>query len=99
MCNHEHPDTQTSHGDTLQSGCCGGGEAGHQREGNHCERDLGARPSDEMVTCVVRGTATLKSAAESSGLFRDVEDQRYYFCCQHCADFFDAEPTTGRPAA
>jgi len=58
-----------------------------------------AGPGDVLVTCTVRGTTTLKSTAETAGLFRDVEGQRYYFCCRRCQDLFDAEHLAGSPAA
>jgi YHS domain-containing protein len=47
----------------------------------------------------VRGTRTLKSTAETAGLFRDVEGERYYFCCRRCQDLFDAERLASSPAA
>ena len=58
-----------------------------------------AGPGDELVTCTVRGTSTLKSTAEAAGLFRDVEGQRFYFCCRRCQDLFDAEHLASNPAA
>lgn len=77
--NHDHE----GHG---HSGCCGGG--GHE----HGHHDVVAGPGDELVTCAVKGTTTVRSQAEASGLVRDFESERYYFCCGHCAELFDADP-------
>lgn len=65
---------------------CGGG--GHE----HGHHEVIAGPGEELVTCAVKGTATVRSRAEASGLVRDVGGERYYFCCAHCAELFDADP-------
>lgn len=95
MCNHEHGH---QHGNQQEAGCCGGHAGGGQGGGHHCQHDV-AGPGDELVTCTVRGTSTLKSTAEAAGLFRDVEGQRFYFCCRRCQDLFDAEHLASNPAA
>lgn len=74
-------------------GCCGGGGHGHGHHG------VVAGPGEELVTCAVRGTAQVKSQAETSGLMRDFEGERYYFCCGHCAELFDADPHAYTTAA
>ncbi|WP_442914941.1 YHS domain-containing protein [Leucobacter komagatae] len=33
-----------------------------------------------------------KAHAESVGLFRDHEGERYYFCCAGCGPAFDSDP-------
>ena len=96
MCNHEHGH---QHGNQQEAGCCGGHAGGGQGGGHHCQHDVVAGPGDELVTCTVRGTSTLKSTAETAGLFRDVEGERYYFCCRRCQDLFDAERLASSPAA
>ena len=55
-------------------------------------------PSDgknpDMTTCMVMpGTPVSKRAAEASGLYRDFEGNRYWFCCPGCGPAFDADPT------
>lgn len=83
-----------------QSGCCGHAGAGPGRpHGHEHHQDVVAGPGDEVVICAVRGNATLRSSAEASGLVRDVSGQRYFFCCRHCMDLFDADPTAAFPAA
>lgn len=74
------------HDGHSHSGCCGSGD--HE----HGQHDVVAGPGDELVTCAVRGTTTLKSRAEASGLVRNVEGEQYYFCCGHCVELFDADP-------
>ncbi len=86
------------HGNHQAGGCCGGGQAeGSQHGGHHCQHDAVAGPGDKLVTCVVQGTTTLRSTAEAAGLFRDLEGQRYYFCCRRCQDLFDAERLAESP--
>lgn len=47
----------------------------------------------DMTLCLVMpGTPVSKSAAEASGLFRDYEGNRYWFCCAGCGPAFDADP-------
>ncbi|WP_090148678.1 YHS domain-containing protein [Leucobacter sp. L43] len=49
--------------------------------------------ADDLTTCpVMVGSPVSKQAAESVGLFRDFEGQRYYFCCAGCGPAFDADP-------
>lgn len=49
--------------------------------------------SDELAECpVMVGGQVVKADAESSGLFRDFESNRYWFCCVGCGPLFDADP-------
>ena len=38
------------------------------------------------------GTPVVKALAEATGLFRDYEGKRYWFCCAGCGPAFDADP-------
>ncbi|SDD53275.1 YHS domain-containing protein [Sanguibacter gelidistatuariae] len=54
---------------------------------------LDAGASDDMTTCpVMVGRPVSKKAAEASGLYRDYEGTRYYFCCPGCGPAFDSDP-------
>lgn len=77
MTSHEHAE-----------GCCGKHGHGH----GHRHGAVLAGPGDQVVLCAVRGNQTLRSVAEEAGLYRDHGPQRYHFCCQRCADLFDADP-------
>ncbi|SDL12249.1 hypothetical protein SAMN04488242_0309 [Tessaracoccus oleiagri] len=82
-------------------GCCGkhGGTGAHGHASGHGHHGtVIAGPGDEVVICAVRGNQTLRSTAEDAGLFRDRAGQRYFFCCAHCAELFDADPTAHRTA-
>lgn len=47
----------------------------------------------DLTTCpVMVGTSTSKSTAEASGLYRDFDGNRYWFCCAGCGPAFDADP-------
>lgn len=49
--------------------------------------------SDAGTTCpVMAGTPVVKARAEATGLFRDYEGNRYWFCCAGCGPAFDADP-------
>jgi YHS domain-containing protein len=49
--------------------------------------------SDAVTTCpVMAGTPVVKALAEATGLFRDYEGNRYWFCCAGCGPAFDADP-------
>lgn len=49
--------------------------------------------ADDMTTCpVMVGNPVSKTTAEATGLFRDYEGQRYYFCCAGCGPAFDSDP-------
>lgn len=75
-------------------GCCGGGHAhGHEHHA------VVAGPGDELVMCAVRGNPTTRSQIEADNLVRDYENKRYYFCCSHCAELFDADPLQYTTAA
>ncbi|MFZ2625697.1 MAG: YHS domain-containing protein [Propionibacterium sp.] len=47
----------------------------------------------------MRGNPTTRSQAEADNLVRDYENTRYYFCCSHCAELFDADPLQYATAA
>ena len=48
---------------------------------------------DAVTTCpVMAGTPVVKALAEATGLFRDYEGNRYWFCCAGCGPAFDADP-------
>lgn len=82
------------HDDTQADGCCGGGR-GHE----HQHHVALSGPGDEVVICAVRGNPTTRSQAEANNLVREYENERYYFCCSHCADLFDADPLRYTSAA
>ncbi|WP_448072961.1 YHS domain-containing protein [Georgenia yuyongxinii] len=90
---HEGHEGHQGHEDN-HGGCCGGG-AGHA----HGHHEVVAGPGDEVVTCAVKGNATVRSRAEADGLVRDYQGERYYLCCGHCADMFDADPAAYTTAA
>ncbi|RPF28274.1 YHS domain-containing protein [Georgenia muralis] len=85
--NHEDHDHDHKHGGNGGGGCCSDGGHDHGHHG-----DVVAGPGDDVVTCAVMGNPTVRSRAEASGLVRDFEGERYYFCCGHCAETFDADP-------
>ena len=76
MCDHH----------TAGQGGCG------QGHGHGHRHDAVAGPGEELVVCAVRGNMTVRSEAERDGRVRDVDGRRYYFCCAHCVDLFDADP-------
>lgn len=48
---------------------------------------------DDNPECpVMIGNQVNKDHAEASGLFRDYEGNRYWFCCASCGPLFDADP-------
>jgi YHS domain-containing protein len=54
---------------------------------------LPPQDDDALATCpVMAGTPVVKAAAEATGLFRDYEGNRYWFCCAGCGPAFDADP-------
>ncbi|MFC5932006.1 YHS domain-containing protein [Cryobacterium melibiosiphilum] len=60
---------------------------------------LGAS-SDDLAECpVMTGSQVVKADAESAGLFRDYEGNRYWFCCAGCGPLFDATPAKYATAA
>ena len=75
---HDHP----MHGDCE----------GHDNESQGNQHDAVAGPGDEIVICTVRGNTTVKPQAKEAGLVRVHEGARYYVCCGHCAELFDADP-------
>ena len=63
------------------------------------ENLLGAS-SDDIAECpVMNGSQVVKADAESTGLFRDHEGKRYWFCCAGCGPLFDADPAKYAAAA
>ena len=53
-----------------------------------------------MAVCpVMAGTPVVKAVAEASGLFRDYQGERYWFCCAACGPLFDADPSRYATAA
>lgn len=56
--------------------------------------------SDDLAECpVMTGSRVAKADAESAGLFRDYEGNRYWFCCAGCGPLFDADPAKYATAA
>ncbi|ABM10459.1 MULTISPECIES: YHS domain-containing protein [Micrococcaceae] len=79
---------------TQNNGSCG---CGHTIENTTTqELTLTAKPEhalDATAECpVMAGTPVIKADAESKGLFRDYDGQRYWFCCAGCGPKFDADP-------
>lgn len=74
------------------SSCCSTSDSNPAAAGNGRENLMGGT-ADDMTTCpVMVGTPTSKSVAEASGLYRDHEGTRYYFCCAGCGPAFDSDP-------
>ncbi|MET3922445.1 YHS domain-containing protein [Arthrobacter sp. UYEF20] len=48
---------------------------------------------------VMIGSQVVRAGAESAGLFRDYEGNRYWFCCAGCGRLFDADPAKYATAA
>ncbi|PAY23568.1 hypothetical protein CEY15_08325 [Dietzia natronolimnaea] len=95
MTTHHHDDqdrTTDDHQDlplTDTTATSGGGCCGHTPQAE----DLADADSDDVTECLVMaGTPVIKSHAEAEGLFRDYQDQRYWFCCAACGPLFDADP-------
>jgi len=78
------------HDHQVHGGCESHGDEEHG--GMLHRHDAVAGPGDELVTCAVRGNKTVKSVAEDTGLVRVHAGVRYYFCCGHCVEMFDADP-------
>lgn len=75
-----------------QASCCSTGASTPAGAGDGTENLLGAA-SDDMTTCpVMVGSPVSKKAAEATGLYRDHEGERYYFCCAGCGPAFDSDP-------
>ena len=73
------------------SSCCSTGSASTAATGNGRENLLDGG-SDMTTRPVMVGNPVSKKAAEATGLFRDYEGQRYYFCCAGCGPAFDSDP-------
>ena len=74
------------------SGCCSTSSSNPAATSTGHDNLLGGG-ADDLTTCpVMVGSSVSKQAAESVGLFRDFEGQRYYFCCAGCGPAFDADP-------
>lgn len=83
MCT-KHQNEQHDH-----TPAAGGSCSGHAPKAE----DLAAAPSADVVDCLVMpGTPVIKSAAEAAGLYRDYNNERYWFCCAACGPLFDADP-------
>lgn len=81
MSTHDHHD----HHAPASGGSC----SGHAPKAE----DLAAASNDDVIDCLVMpGTPVIKSEAETTGLYRDFDGQRYWFCCAACGPLFDADP-------
>jgi Cu2+-exporting ATPase len=50
-------------------------------------------PDADLAVCpVMPSNVVVKSEAEAAGFYRDVEGERYWFCCGGCGPRFDADP-------
>ncbi|WP_454852378.1 YHS domain-containing protein [Promicromonospora soli] len=66
-------------------------EQGHERGHGHAAETSGLS-AEAVADCpVMPGSAVVKADAEASGLFRDHEGTRYWFCCDACGPLFDAD--------
>ena len=73
------------------SSCCSTGAPNPAAAGNGRANLLGG--ADDMTTCpVMVGSPVNKVTAETAGLFRDFDGQRYHFCCAGCGPAFDSDP-------
>jgi len=65
----------------------------HPAAGNADRVNLLGGSADDMTTCpVMVGSPVSKKTAEATGLYRDFEGERYYFCCAGCGPAFDSDP-------
>jgi YHS domain-containing protein len=90
MCgNHQHDasDTATKTAPAAEtevsSSCCGGHTA---------VAPAAASAADAAECPVMPGSMVNKADAEASGLYRDYNGQRYWFCCAACGPMWDADP-------
>lgn len=75
------------------SSCCSTSAPHTATPGNGRENLMGGGGSDDMTTCpVMVGSPVSKKTAEATGLYRDHEGERYYFCCGGCGPAFDSDP-------
>lgn len=75
------------------SSCCSTSAATPAVAANGRENLMASSAGAEMTTCpVMVGSPVNKAHAESVGLFRDHEGERYYFCCAGCGPAFDSDP-------
>ena len=80
------------------SSCCSTNETNPAVENGGRENLLGGG-ADDMTTCpVMVGTPVSKKTAEAAGLYRDFEDERYYFCCAGCGPGVPPTVTAGPPS-
>ena len=74
----------------------GGCGCGHTEDTTTQDLTLTAKPgtdAQDIAECpVMAGSPVVKAQAEATGLYRDHEGQRYWFCCAGCAPAFDADP-------
>lgn len=74
------------------SSCCSTSAPNPAAAGNGHENLLGGA-SDDVTTCpVMVGSPVSKKPAVATGLYRDYEGERYYFCCGGCGPTFDSDP-------
>lgn len=74
------------------SSCCSTTAANPAVAANGRENLMGSGSGDDMTTCpVMVGSPVSKARAESVGLFRDFEGERFYFCCAGCGPAFDSD--------
>ena len=74
------------------SSCCSTNETNPAVENGGRENLLGGGADDMTTYPVMVGTPVSKKTAEAAGLYRDFEDERYYFCCAGCGPAFDSDP-------
>lgn len=73
--------------------CCSTSAINPAAAGNGRENLLTSTAGDDLTTCpVMVGNPVSKKAAEAAGLYRDHEEERYYFCCAGCGPAFDSDP-------
>ncbi|QIM18679.1 YHS domain-containing protein [Leucobacter coleopterorum] len=78
--------------DQVTSSCCNTNSA-DPVDASQGRENLLTGTNDDTTSCpVMVGSPVSKAAAVSRGLFRDYEDQRYYFCCAGCGPTFDSDP-------
>lgn len=76
----------------ASSSCCSTSVSNLEAAGNGHENQLGGA-GDDMTTCpVMVGSPVNKKPAMATGLYRDYEGERYYFCCGGCGPAFDSDP-------
>lgn len=74
--------------------CCSTNNTPNNTKTEDLTLTTGPGQTDDLVTTcpVMAGTPVVKALAEATGLFRDYEGNRYWFCCAGCGPAFDANP-------